>query len=396
MRPPEASERASWDLAPNAIVSACRSWQRSGRPLLDLTQSNPTVVGIEPPAGEILRALSQPGCLTYEPIPLGAPWVRERVARWYQQRGLPVRPERVVITASTSEAYAYVLKLLCNPGDTVAVPRPSYPLFDHLARLENVGLVHYPLIADDAWRIDVDALRAVVRPDTRAVFVVSPNNPTGTYLHADERHGIEELARERGLVIVCDEVFEEYVWRDRADRVRCAAVEAQVPTVSLGGLSKSAGMPQMKLGWMVWGGPEPSWSALRGRLEMIADTYLSVSAPVQHALPTLLDVAPVVRDQLRRRVRDNLGCLRTVLDDRTAVSAGKVDAGWYALLRVPAIMSDEAWAARLAERQGVVVHPGGYYGLDGDGTLVAGLIAPPDLFREGIRRLEGLVRELAE
>ena len=387
------SERASWDLSPNAFTSACRRRVAEGSPLFDLAQSNPTTIGIDYPADAILRALSNPAAMRYEPSSLGLAQAREQVAAWYQARGLSVRSEQVVLTASSSEAYAYLLKLLCNPGESILVPQPSYPLFDQLARLESVSILRYPLVADDRWRVDVGALRAAVRPNTRALFVVSPNNPTGSYLHADERDAIESVAREFNLAIVCDEVFAEYVWVEAEDRVRCAALNAAVPTFSLGGLSKSAGTPQMKLGWILVGGPTAECRELLERIEMIADTFLSVSAPVQYAAQALLDAAECVRVQLAQRILGNIERLRNTFGPSSLVTVPAIDAGWYVSLRVPSIMSDEAWAAMLVERDGVVVHPGSFFGFEREGTLVAGLIAPPDVFEEGIRRLNRRIAE---
>jgi hypothetical protein len=231
-----------------------------------------------------------------------------------------------------------LLTLLCDPGDSILVPAPSYPLFDQLARLQSVSIRRYPLVACDHWRVDEKGLRDAIGPSTRAVFVVSPNNPTGSYLHEDERRIIEEVAREHGLAVICDEVFAEYVWSDCPDRVRCAALGASVPTFSLGGLSKSAGMPQMKVGWIVLGG-DPTGEVL-ARLEMIADTYLSVSAPVQHALEAMLEASDAVRRQISERVATNLAALHGILGPSSPVTVGPVDAGWYVCLRVPSVMSD--------------------------------------------------------
>lgn len=382
------SERAGWDLSPNAFIRACRRRRDSGLPVLDLTQSNPTVVGLRYPQEPILQALADAAALRYEPAPLGLDSARRHVAAWYAARGLPVDPQQVAITASSSEAYAYLLKLLCNPGDSVLVPRPSYPLFDQLARLENVDILHYPLLADDGWRVDVDALRGAVRPNTRAVFLVSPNNPTGSFLHREELQAIEAVARDHDLALVCDEVFAEYVWWDDPERVRCAALDAAVATFSLGGLSKSAGLPQMKVGWIIAGGPQAEREDAMARLEMIADTYLSVSAPVQHALPALLDAAEGMRAQIAHRVRENLETLGRWDARASMLSAARVDAGWYVPLRVPAVIPDEAWAVRLIELDGVVVHPGSFFGFEREGTVVAGLIAPSGVFADGIDRIE--------
>ena len=386
------SERAGWDLAPNAFTAACQRRVLDGHDVIDLAQSNPTTVGLDMAQPAVFHALASEASRRYEPAPRGLRSAREAVAAWYRERGLVVDPSQLLLTASSSEAYGFLLKLLCDPGDTILVPAPSYPLFDQLARLECVTVARYPLMADDGWRIDEIALREAVRPGTRAIFLVSPNNPTGSFLHEEERRCVERVARDHGLALVCDEVFAEYVWRDAPDRVRCAALDAQVPTFSLGGLSKSACLPQMKLGWIVMGGPSVGDAVLR--LEMIADTYLSVSAPVQHAAGALLEGAGLAREKLASRIRGNLATLDQVLAG-TPVSATAVDAGWYACLRVPSVMTDEQWAVKLVEQDGVVVHPGSFFGFPRAGMLVAGLIAAPEVFQEGMRRLVARARSVA-
>ena len=347
-------------------------------------QSNPTDVGLGCIDRRVLGALSNEASLIYEPSPFGLSEAREAVAGWYRSIGLSVRGERLLLTASSSEAYSFLLKLLCDPGDSILVPSPSYPLFDHLARLECVSVDRYPLMEEDGWCVDELALRDAVQPTTRAIFLVSPNNPTGSYVHDGELRVYEAVAREHDLVLVSDEVFAEYVWREASDRVRCVALESRVPAFSLGGLSKSACMPQMKLGWIVMG-DGVSRDVVR-RLEMIADTYLSVSAPVQHAAKVFLDGARCARDLIAERIAVNLGVLRRLISG-TCLSLGPVDAGWYGCLRVPAIMTDEEWAVMLVRHEGVLSHPGSFFGFGRAGTLVVGLIGQSDIFEEGVRRL---------
>ena len=386
------SSRASWDLSPNALSVACERRRSSGSDLLDLTQSNPTNVGLAYPEAAIVQAIAQPGMLRYRPSPRGLRACREAISAWYLERDVHVDPEHVVVTASSSEAYAYTLKLLCDPGDVVLVPRPSYPLFDDLARLDAVRLVDYPLRVDDGWRVDLEALRDAVTPEARAIFLVSPNNPTGSYVVEGELRGIAAIAVERGLALVCDEVFEPFVWRDGPDRVRCAAARAPVLTFSLGGLSKSVGLPQMKLGWIVVGGPAKERDEAIERLEMIADTYLSVSTPAQWAAGRWLEVGRVVREQLAERITANRAWLAGAVGQREPVNVLAPDAGWYALLRIPSVMSDEAWAARLAGHEGVLVHPGSFFGFARPGTMVLSLIVRQGELEEGLRRvLRGVV-----
>lgn len=386
------SERTSWDFTPNELALA-RSQSSFEGEWVDLTASNPTTVGLAFPVEAMIGALASPQVMRYEPASTGLASMRLAVAETYRARRIDVDPADIVLTASSSEAYAFLLKLLCDPGDNILVPQPSYPLFDDLARLEAVGIRGYPLRADDGWRTDLEALRGAVDASTRAIFVVSPNNPTGSYLVREERDAIEQVALEHGLAIVCDEVFAEYVWRDDPERVRCAASEARALTFSLGGLSKSVALPQMKLGWIVAGGQEQQRREALARLDMIGDTFLSVGTPIQHAAPTLLERGRVVREQLQQRIRVNLEALRSRIDSHSAVSVLPVRAGWYALLRLPALMPGEAWAALLAREAGVSTHPGEFFGVgEHDVYLVVSLIVPEQQFASGIERIAERVR----
>ncbi|MCL2825716.1 MAG: pyridoxal phosphate-dependent aminotransferase [Polyangiaceae bacterium] len=378
------SRRANWDLSPNALTIAYTNRVRSGLDVLDLIQSNPTIVGINPIDQRVLDALANEACQKYEPTARGLPNAREAVASWYRRNGIAMHADQLLLTASSSESYAMLLKLLCDPGDSIVVPAPSYPLFDHLARLECVGVDRYPLMEDDGFRIDELALRESIGSTAKAIFLVSPNNPTGSFLHEQELRCVERVAKDYGLSLVCDEVFAEYIWKDSEDRVRCAAMDAAVPTFSLGGLSKSACMPQMKLGWIVMGGGVSDDTICR--LEMIADTYLSVSTPIQHASAALLSCADVARRQMSERIRVNLAVLRDAVSG-TSMSLLDVHGGWYGCLRVPSVMTDEQWAVKLVEEDGVMVHPGSYFGFSRAGVLVVGLIAPCAEFAEGICRL---------
>ena len=381
------SHRAAWDLTPNTLTDAVSQRQSNHLDLLDLIQSNPTTIGIDTIDQHTLLTLANKASQRYEPTPKGLLSAREAVASWYCRRGIDVQPGQLLLTASSSESYGFLLKLLCDPGDSVLVPAPSYPLFDQLARLECVSMTRYPLIEDDGWRIDEVSLRQAIQPNTKAIFLVSPNNPTGSFLHEQERRRVEDAARDHDLALICDEVFAEYVWNEAPDRVRCAAIDAMVPTFSLGGLSKSACLPQMKLGWIVVGGTSNNASDdTLQRLEMIADTYLSVSASVQHAAKALLDGAAHARDMLAQRIRTNLSALRCMTQG-TLVSVSQVDAGWYACLRVPSVINDDQWAAMLVREDGLLVHPGSFFGVSRTGMLVIGLIAPHHMFVEGVRRL---------
>jgi alanine-synthesizing transaminase len=385
------SERSRWDFTPNLLtIERGRSAFRDQ--IIDLTVSNPTMVGLDYPADLILDAFARRENLTYEPAPAGLAQVRELVAETYRSQGVPIHPRDIVLTASSSEAYSFLLKLLCDAGDMILVPQPSYPLFDDLAKLESVRTRGYALHAEDDWHADVQALEQAVDDRVRAVFVVSPNNPTGSYLVRQERDRIERIAAARGLAIVVDEVFGDYVWHDDPSRVRCAASEATVLTFSLGGLSKAACLPQMKLGWIVVGGPVHQKRQAIQRLEMIGDTYLSVGTPVQHAAAGLWTAGERVRASLRDRVRANLAGLAQTVDPSSGITVLPVRAGWYAVLRLPAILSGEAWSALLVRSDGVLTHPGEFFGFGERACLVLSLIQRPEAFREGVARIVGRVR----
>lgn len=383
------SKRTEWKLEANRFARAVEGRRAAGGELLDLTVSNPTQCGFEYDAAAILDALSQPGAMEYRPEALGLRSAREAVAAYYAERGVEVAPERIVLTASTSEAYAFIFRLLCEPGDEVLAPAPSYPLFQFLADIQDVRLAHYPLFYDHGWHVDVGALRAQANERARAVVVVNPNNPTGSYVRAEERAALAGLCGEGGMAVVADEVFLDFAL-DGKPRTSFAA-ERHALTFTLTGLSKISALPQMKLAWMVVRGPEDSVREAMVRLEVIADTYLSVSTPVQLALPTLLAQRRGVHRQIIERVRGNLRALDEALAGQSACSRLEVEGGWYGVLRVPATRSDEDWAIALLER-GVAVHPGHFYDFHGEGYLVVSLIARAEEFREGMRRVVELVR----
>ncbi|HEX8792666.1 MAG TPA: pyridoxal phosphate-dependent aminotransferase [Polyangiaceae bacterium] len=371
------SSRSSFDLAPNRLSLALGRAREEARPILDLTESNPTRAGLPYPRTAILDALASPDALLYEPAAFGLPSAREAVGR-----ELGMDPARVVLTASTSEVYAFLFKLLCDPGDEVLVPVPSYPLFEHLARLEAVRAVPYRLAYDGAWHVDVDSLRDAVTARTRAVVTVSPNNPTGSYLKRDELAVLAAL----GLPIVSDEVFTSYPLREDPARAS-TALEARGPLVfALGGLSKLAALPQMKLAWIAVGGDPPDVSDALGRLEVVADAFLSVGAPVQHALPDLLASRASTEGAIRSRTRANLALLRSRIAG-TSATLLDVEGGWYATLRVPATRSEESWVLALLEEDGVYVHPGHFFDFEREAYLVLSLLTPEATFGEGVARI---------
>ena len=340
-------------------------------PYLDLTVSNPTTAGIEYDVASITGALSDPRLLVYEPAPFGLRSAREAVARCSN-----VDADRVILTASTSEAYSFVFKLLCDPGDEVLAPRPSYPLFDFLAQLESVRLVHYRLFYDHGWHIDWHDLRQRVTNRTRAVIVVNPNNPTGSYL---KRGDLDQFAA-LGLPLISDEVFSTYEFTEDAERVRSVAGEDRILTFALNGLSKLAGLPQLKLGWMMVNGPRTQRDDARARLEVIADTYLSVGTPVQVAAPVLLGSAASARSRIQERTGRNLKRL-------TKLSPLVVEGGWYAVVQMPRIRSEEEWALTLLNDSGVLVQPGYFFDFEREAFVVLSLLTGEEVFAQGIERI---------
>lgn len=365
------SGRFEWSLEPNELSLLLDAKRRGGARILDLTESNPTRAGFDYPP-EIGAALCSERALLYEPDPWGLPAARRAVADLHG-----VEVERVMLTASTSESYSYLFKLLCGPGDNVLIPVPSYPLFEFLAKLECVEIRAYPLHFDGAaWRIDFDALGAAIDNGTRAIAVVNPNNPTGSYLKRSEVAELAAIAARHGLALISDEVFACYPLMEDAARVATLAEVKDVPVFCLGGLSKMAGLPQMKAGWMVMSAP----AGLRERLELIADTFLSVSAPVQHALPTLLKLGEHVRRQISLRTEENLRWLER------AARPLPVEGGWYAVLPIGDPEEDE-FVLRLLGGHNVLVQPGFFYDFQEGGVVVLSLLTPPAVFREGVEIL---------
>jgi hypothetical protein len=370
------SSRLPASLAHNRISVAADAARARG-PLVDLTESNPTVVGLDYPADAIRAALAAPAALTYEPTPRGLPAARAAVAAYYTRHGVAVDVERITLTASTSEAYGWLFKLLCDPRDEVLVPQPSYPLFDQLAALESVRPVAYPLRYHGGWFFDVEEVRRALTPRTRAILVVNPNNPTGSFLKRDEARGLAALAAERDLALVSDEVFADYGFAADEERVTTLAGEAGALTFCLSGLSKLVGLPQLKLGWIVTGGPEAVRNEALERLEHIADTYLSVAAPVQHAAPSLLALVDDVGAQILARVRDNRATLARALAGSPA-QLYDAEGGWSAIVRLPSTLSEEEWTLALLD-DGVLVHPGFFFDLPPTAVVLSLLVTPTAL-----------------
>jgi aspartate/methionine/tyrosine aminotransferase len=379
------AERTNWNLEPNRLSTALAAHRAAGKPLLDLTVSNPTECGFAYDREAILEALRNPRALEYEPNPRGLASARTAVAEYYAAHGANVSIEDLFLTASTSEAYSFILRLLCNPGDEILIPSPSYPLFDFLADIQDVKLVRYPLLYDHGWQIDFHSLEQAITPRTRGVVVVHPNNPTGHFSKPAEMAKLGAICDGKGIAIIADEVFLDF--NLVAEEQMSFAGNSQALTFAMSGLSKICGLPQMKVAWLAVSGPQEMKREAQARLEVIADTYLSVSAPVQLAIPRFLEQRHGFQEQLISRVRMNLAELDRQVAEQKNCSRLEVEGGWYAVLRVPATRSDEDLALALLNEQGVYVHPGHFYDFAAEGFLIVSLIASETDFSRGLRGL---------
>jgi alanine-synthesizing transaminase len=373
----------------NRLTLALERRRSAGLPIVDLTESNPTHAGFTYPPG-LLAALGQPGALRYDPNPFGLAAARQAVSGNFQRRGVTVPPDRIVLTASTSEAYSLLFKLLCDPGDAVLVPRPSYPLVEHLSGLDAVAIEPYGLDFHGRWSLDIDAIARKLdetgrNTRIRAIITISPNNPTGSVVTPPELKQLAELARRHDIALIADEVFADYPIENQ--HVTSALEQDDALTFGLGGLSKCVGLPQVKLGWIGVSGPDALVSAALERLETICDTYLSVSTPVQLAAPELLKNGAVVRTQIQTRVRGNYTRLREMAAAHPACSVLPVEAGWYAVVQMPAIKSEEALVVEFLDHAGLLVHPGYFFDFEREALLVLSLLPDPATFSSAVDRL---------
>jgi aspartate/methionine/tyrosine aminotransferase len=370
-----------------------RHWaeaQRRGQAILDLTCSNPTKAFADYPHASIATAFSHIVSFRYDPNPLGSAKARAAIQKYYASLNIAVEANRMLLTASTSEAYALLFKLLCDPDDEVLVPAPSYPLFEYLADLEVVRVTHYRLDFDGSWFLDLGYLRQSITPRTRAIILVNPNNPTGSFLRRNELHELLDISRQYGLPLISDEVFLNYALHPDATRVQTVIGQDDVLSFSLNGLSKAAGMPQMKLAWVVVNGPATERREALERLELIADTYLSVGTPVQEALPELLEIGADIQRQILERTRTNWFTLARVLATSPAHPLW-CEGGWSAIIRLPATDSEEEWTLRLLRDAAVRVDPGYFFDMATEPYIVISLITPPEDFETGISRIHAAV-----
>jgi alanine-synthesizing transaminase len=387
--------RTNWNLATNRLSEALARHRAAGKPLFDLTASNPTKCGFQYDCEAILRALANPASLVYEPDAQGLLRARESVSRYYVERGERVLADDTILTTSTSEAYSLAFRLLCDPGNEILVPAPGYPLFDFLADVLDVKLVRYPLLYDYGWQIDFDALERVITPAARAIIVVHPNNPTGNFCSDAEAAKLSDACSRHRLALVADEVFLDFsltptlaAGAGASQSLPKSFVESErVLTFTTSGLSKICGLPQLKFAWLVTSGPAELKSEALSRLEIIADTYLSMSAPVQHAAGSLLAGREHFQRQLMNRVRGNLTELDRQVSLQESCSRLEIQGGWYAVIRVPRTRPDEDLAIDLLEKRNVSVHPGHFYDFPSDGHLVVSLMTGRDEFSQGIAQL---------
>jgi alanine-synthesizing transaminase len=379
------SSRLPSSLELNAVSRAIDAKRRGGVAFVDLTETNPTSVGFVYPR-ELLEPLANPRSLEYDPQPLGLWSARAAVASDFRRRGIVLSADRVALTSSTSEAYALLFKLLCDAGDAVLVPHPSYPLFEHLTQLESVRAVPYALEYHGSWRIDIESVKRAAADRVRAILIVSPNNPTGSFLHRDDHAELVELAAANRWAIIGDEVFADYPL-DPAPAATHVLARAEALTFSLGGLSKSAGLPQLKLGWIGFGGPAAAVDEALRAYDLIADTYLSVSTPVQAAAAELLAGGAAVRAQIRGRVHRNLESLRRLASTHPSLDVLRVEGGWSAVLQVPRLRTEESLVLELLDQDNVLVHPGYFFDFAHEAFIVVSLIVEPEKFDQAMARV---------
>ena len=392
------SSRLGWPAPPNALAALKAERRAAGLPLLDFSESNPTRVGLERDETGLLSALADTRNLLYEPDPRGLARAREALVDRYAARSSPLGVDDLFLCASTSEAYGWLFKLLCDPGDAVLVPRPGYPLFDYLAGLEAVEARAYRLEYRHpaGWSVDIDSVDAALRSGrARALVLINPNNPTGSYISAGERGALVELCARHSVAIIADEVFFDYPVEGGGrssfageDRVLCFVLD---------GLSKLAGLPQLKLGWIALSGPEAERSEARGRLEILADAYLSAAAPAMNALPAILSEAERFRASLRLRCAANLGRLRSALEGRDSPHRVlRCSGGWTALIESPRLESEEELALGLLREKGLWSQPGYFFDMEREAFFSASLILPPDLLDRGAAAYRAFFEALME
>ncbi len=379
------SDRTNWNLNINDLAQLIHEQKIKGLPILDLTESNPTKCGFEYPTELITKAITQSDNFIYEPSPKGQLHAREAIVSYYLLQGITLDTEQIFLTSSTSEAYSFIFRLLCNPGDSVAIPSPSYPLFGFLGDLNDIELQPYELRVDQNWEIDFPSLEQLISTRTKAILLVNPNNPTGSYIQQEEMGKLTKLSQEKELALISDEVFFDYSFS--SIQKTSLASNDQTLSFSLNGLSKILGLPQMKLGWIIINGPDRLKKEAIERLEVIADTYLSVNTPIQNALPQILPLRNQIQEQIKNRVQTNFEFLKALLSTHSQTEILNIDGGWYTILKIEGIEDEDAWTLQLLKEKGVLIHPGHFYNFSQSGYFVISLLTPAHTFQEGLKKV---------
>ncbi|MFA5059142.1 MAG: pyridoxal phosphate-dependent aminotransferase [Candidatus Omnitrophota bacterium] len=382
------SKRTDWKLTPNEISLSLSELKKQGKEIIDLTESNPTLSKFKYPQEPILKGLASKDHLLYDPAPRGIDSARAAVSAYYQENGLYVDPQQIFLTSSTSEAYSFLFRLLTNPGDHIAVGRPSYPLFDFLAQINDVEVDPYSLVFKNGqWAIDVKQLEEKIGEKTRAIVLVSPNNPTGSFVKKNELQDIFKICQERNIALICDEVFSDYRLRGDSSLQANFVNNTQILTFSLSGISKVLGLPQMKLGWIVASGPKEDVAIAAERLEVILDTFLSVNTPAQNALKAWLSIKPQIQKEILIRIKANEAFLRKSLEGHSSCRYLPPEGGWYAVLRLPNNKTEEDWVVEFLQKDCVFVHPGYFFDFEDEPYIVLSLLPEEEKFRQGITRI---------
>ncbi len=387
------SSRTHWNMVPNQLSDLLAAKRLRGEVIIDLTESNPTRCGFSYPEKEILAALTNKSSLLYQPEPRGLLSARKAIANYYATLGIAIAPENIILTASTSEAYSFLFKLLCNADDDIIVPQPSYPLFEYLCQLNDVTIRHYCLAYDGEWHIDFESLQSAFTNRTRAIVLVHPNNPTGSYLKQNEFEQVCEFAAKHECAVIADEVFGPY--DIFSDNHRASILTSQISNLlfSLNGISKLLGLPQLKLSWIVVrGNPQQTDEALN-RLDIIADTFLSVNTPAQAVLPKLLEQSQFIGKQIRTRIRYNFDLLQKVFADSSA-SVFRIEGGWYAILQLPQFRNDDEWAIELLRQINILVHPGHFFEMKQKSCIVLSLLPHSEYFADALSQIPPFIEQL--
>ncbi len=381
------ASRTNWKFSPNRLTLRLKTLRESGVQIFDLSESNPTRCQFEYLNSMLLSPLLNPKNLSYEPNPKGTLEARRVIQNYYQEKNIHVDPEQIFITSSTSEAYSLLFRLFVNPSEHVLIPHPSYPLFDFLADLNDIQLDSYRLAYDGVWHIDLESLRMACDSKTKAIVLVHPNNPTGSFVKKKELDEIAKLAYEKSIILISDEVFSDYSFLEDSERAPSFAVNQDALTFTLGGISKSLGLPQMKLGWIVATGLKELLRSSCERLEVVLDTYLSVNTPVQNALPSWFSMKKIIQNEIRNRIKKNLAFLTSRLFNSHPANCLKTEGGWYATLRIPKTLSEEEWVLEVLEKDHVYLHPGYFFDFEDEAYIIISLLPSPEIFNEAVSRI---------